>query len=62
MSETILLVLSSSSTELKLVKNSNLLIKKHEYLGNFQKIEIEFNKQKYSFTTNLIGKIQIKNQ
>ena len=42
-------------------KNSNLLIKKHEYLGNFQKIEIEFNKQKYSFTTNLIGKIQVKN-
>ena len=42
-------------------KNSNLLIKKHEYLGNFQKIEIEFNKQKYSFSTNLIGKIQVKN-
>ena len=42
-------------------KNSNLIIKKHEYLGNSQKIEIEFNKQKYSFTTNLIGKIQVKN-
>ncbi|MDC0200296.1 redoxin domain-containing protein, partial [Candidatus Pelagibacter sp.] len=41
--------------------NSNLLIKKHQYLGNFQKIEIEFNKQKYVFTTNLIGKIQVKN-
>ena len=27
-------------------KNSNLLIKKHQYLGNVQKIEIEFNKKK----------------
>ncbi len=42
-------------------KNSNLIIKKHEYLGNHQVLEIEFNKKKYSFTTNLIGKIQIKN-
>ncbi len=42
-------------------KNSNLIIKKHEYVGSLQKVEIEFNKQKYSFATNLIGKIQIKN-
>jgi len=42
-------------------KNSNLTIKRHEYSGNFQKVEIEFNKKKYSFTTSLIGKIQIKN-
>ena len=42
-------------------KNSNLLIKKHDYVGNFQKVEIEFNKKKYSFSTNLIGKIQVKN-
>ena len=42
-------------------KNSNLIIKRHEYLGNLQKVEIEFYKQKYSFTTNLIGKIQVKN-
>ena len=42
-------------------KNSNLTIKRHEYSGNFQRVEIEFNKKKYSFTTSLIGKIQIKN-
>jgi len=42
-------------------KNSNLIIKKHEYVKNLQKVEIEFNKKKYLFTTNLIGKIQIKN-
>ena len=42
-------------------KNSNLIIKKHEYFGNQQIVEIEFNKKKYSFSTNLIGKIQVKN-
>ncbi len=42
-------------------KNSNLIIKKHEYFGNQQVVELEFNKKKYSFTTNLIGKIQVKN-
>ncbi len=42
-------------------KNSNLKITKHEYIGDLQKVEIEFNKKKYLFTTNLIGKIQIKN-
>ena len=42
-------------------KNSNLIIKKHEYFGNLQIVEFEFNKKKYSFTTNLIGKIQVKN-
>ena len=42
-------------------KNSNLIIKKHEYFGNKQIVEIEFNKKKYSFSTNLIGKIQVKN-
>jgi murE/murF fusion protein len=42
-------------------KNSNLIIKKHEYVENLQKVEIEFKKKKYLFTTNLIGKIQIKN-
>jgi len=42
-------------------KNSNLIIKKHEYVGNLQTVEIEFNNKKYSFTTNLIGKIQVKN-
>jgi murE/murF fusion protein len=42
-------------------KNSNLIIKRHEYAGNLQEVGIEFNKKKYSFTTNLIGKIQIKN-
>ncbi len=30
-------------------KNSNLIIKKHEYLGNQQIVELEFNKKKYSF-------------
>ncbi len=42
-------------------KNSDLIIKKHEYIGNSQKIYIKFNKINYSFKTNLIGKIQIKN-
>ena len=42
-------------------KNSSLIIKKHEYFGNQQIVEIEYNKKKYSFSTNLIGKIQIKN-
>ena len=42
-------------------KKSNLKINKHEYFGNLQKVEIEFNKKKYLFNTNLIGKIQIKN-
>merc|ERR1711977_499141 len=42
-------------------KNSNLIIKKHEYFGNLQIVEFEFNKKKYSFNTNLIGKIQVKN-
>ncbi len=42
-------------------KNSNLIINNHEYIGSLQKVEIEFNKKKYSFTTNLIGKIQVKN-
>ena len=42
-------------------KASNLKIKKHEYVGNFQIVEIEFNKKKYSFTTSLIGKVQVKN-
>ena len=42
-------------------KNSNLIIKSHKYVGSLQKVEIEFNKKKYSFTTNLIGKIQVKN-
>ena len=41
-------------------KNSNLIIKKHEYFGNQQKVEIEFNNKKYSFTTNLIGKFRLK--
>ena len=42
-------------------KNSNLIIKSHKYVGSLQKVEIEFNKKKYLFTTNLIGKIQVKN-
>jgi len=42
-------------------KNSNLIIKRHKYIGSSQIVEIEFNKKKYSFTTNLIGKIQVKN-
>ncbi len=42
-------------------KDSNLIIKKHEYAGNLQMVEIEFNKKKYSFATSLIGKIQVKN-
>jgi len=42
-------------------EKSNLVIKKHEYVNNLQKVEIEFDKKKYSFTTNLIGKIQVKN-
>ena len=42
-------------------KNSDLIIKSHEYVGNLQKIEIEFKRKKYSFATNLIGKIQVKN-
>ena len=42
-------------------KNSNLIIKSHKYVDSLQKVEIEFNKKKYLFTTNLIGKIQVKN-
>ena len=42
-------------------KNSDLIISKHEYVDNLQKVEIKFNKKKYSFTTNLIGKIQVNN-
>ena len=41
--------------------NSDLMINKHEYHGDLQKVEIEFNKKKYFFSTSLIGKIQIKN-
>ena len=42
-------------------KNSDLIIKSHKYFGNLQKVAIEFKRKKYSFTTNLIGKIQVKN-
>ena len=42
-------------------KISNLEIKKHTYLKDTQIISLTFNKKYYTFRTNLIGKIQLKN-
>ena len=42
-------------------KNSDIVVKKHLFLGDSQKVEFIFKKKLYSFSTNLIGKIQIKN-
>ena len=42
-------------------KNSDLKVIKHEYLGSSQKVDLLYKKNKYTFTVNLIGKIQIKN-
>ena len=42
-------------------KESDIIIKKHSYFGSSQKVEFTFKKKLYSFSTNLIGKIQIKN-
>ena len=41
--------------------NSDLKIINHKFIGNKQEVEFIFNKKSYSFTANLIGKIQIKN-
>ena len=42
-------------------KNSDIIVKRHLFLGDSQKLEFIFKKKLYSFSTNLIGKIQIKN-
>ena len=42
-------------------KNSNLKIINHELINNLQKITFYYNKKIFHFTTDLIGKIQIKN-
>ena len=42
-------------------KNSDLKIINHKFIGNKQEITFIFNKHIYSFKTDLIGKIQIKN-
>ncbi len=42
-------------------KNSDLKITSHKFIGNKQYVVFIFKKNKYSFETNLIGKIQIKN-
>ena len=42
-------------------KNSDIIVKTHLFLGDSQKVEFIFKKKLYSFSTNLIGKIQIKN-
>ena len=42
-------------------KNSDIVVKKHLFLGDTQKVEFIFKKKLYSLSTNLIGKIQIKN-
>ncbi len=42
-------------------KNSNLKITKHKFIGNKQEVKFVFNNYNYSFVTNLIGEIQIKN-
>ena len=42
-------------------KKSNLTIINHQFLKDEQKIIFKFKNKKYSFSTKLIGKIQIKN-
>ena len=42
-------------------KKSNLTITNHQFLKDEQKIIFKFKNKKYSFSTKLIGKIQIKN-
>ena len=41
--------------------NSDLKIVNHKFIGNRQEITFIYKNQSYSFTTSLIGKIQIKN-
>ncbi len=40
---------------------SSITILDHQFLKNGQKITFRFNKKKYSFTTKLIGRVQIQN-
>ncbi len=40
---------------------SSITILDHQFLKNKQKIKFRFNKKKYSFTTKLIGRVQIQN-
>ena len=42
-------------------KNSDLKLIKHKFIGNKQEITFTFKNQTYSFKTDIIGKIQIKN-
>ena len=42
-------------------KNSDLKIISHRYFNNEQKVTFSFKNYNYSFTTSLIGKIQIQN-
>ncbi len=42
-------------------KKSNLTVINHQFLKDEQKIIFKFKNKKYSFSTKLIGKIQIKN-
>ena len=42
-------------------KNADLKIVSHKFLGSEQKVKLLFNNNIYSFSTSLIGKIQIKN-
>ncbi len=42
-------------------KNSNLRIIEHKFIKSRQEISFSFNNKIYNFSTNLIGKIQIKN-
>ncbi len=42
-------------------KSSNLEIKKHTFVKDTQLLSLKFNNKDYSFRTNLIGKIQLKN-
>ncbi len=55
----------STSKELKSLnigyKGSNLKILSHKFFNYEQKLKFSFNKKIYKFSTNLIGKVQIKN-
>tara|TARA_B100001250_G_scaffold386306_1_gene382711 strand:+ start:4902 stop:7745 length:2844 start_codon:yes stop_codon:yes gene_type:complete len=42
-------------------KNSNLKVIDHKFVNSYQEVKFSMNNKIYNFSTNLVGKIQIKN-